>query len=100
MLVHFPRARCIGVSAVAGQIARGTLVLVCALAQNQAADVGAERFEQPPSRVKVTYLIQTVAPSFWAAPDYDAHRGSILGPSWGPRSASEAKRQEGKFIVT
>ena len=75
--MHLPRTHRIEASAVAEQIARGIVDLVYCRTRNLAADVGAKRFEQPPSRVKVVYLIQVVVPSFWTAPSYASYMDSL-----------------------
>ena len=60
--MHLPRTRRIEAAAVAEQLARGIVDLIYCRTQNQAADVGTKRFEQPNSWVNVIYLIQVVAP--------------------------------------
>eukprot|EP00959_Pyramimonas_sp_CCMP1952_P264171 5524079-Pyramimonas_sp.AAC.1 len=69
-LMHLPRTHRIDASAVAEQFARGALNLACRPTRDQAADIGAKRYEQPPSWTKVFYLVQVVAPTFWTAPSY------------------------------
>eukprot|EP00959_Pyramimonas_sp_CCMP1952_P366320 7672093-Pyramimonas_sp.AAC.1 len=57
--MHLPRTHRIDASAVAEQFARGTVNLVYSPTRGQAADIGAKRFEQPPSWVKVLYLCRS-----------------------------------------
>eukprot|EP00959_Pyramimonas_sp_CCMP1952_P263310 5506151-Pyramimonas_sp.AAC.1 len=51
-LMHLPRTHRVDASAVAEQFARGTVDLAYCPTHDQAADIGAKRFEQPPSWTK------------------------------------------------
>ena len=82
-LMHLPRTHRIDASAVAEQFARGTVDLVYTPTQDQAADIGTKRFEQPPSWVKVLYLVQIVTPTFWTAEDYKTYQSSLFEPGTG-----------------
>ena len=99
-LMHLPRTHRIDASAVAEQFSRGTVDLVYTPTQDQAADIGTKRFDQPASWVKVLYLTQIVAPSFWTSDSYKDYLdsqfegeqglpvqpGGILKPKLGPNS--------------
>ena len=101
-----PRTHRIDASAIAEQFSRGIVDLTYSPTQNQAADVGTKRFEQPPAWAKAIYLVQVVAPKFWTSPDYKSYLdsmfedglplkpGGILKPTLGPRSQI---RQGGKL---
>eukprot|EP00959_Pyramimonas_sp_CCMP1952_P110316 2307925-Pyramimonas_sp.AAC.1 len=66
-LMHLPQTHRMGAAAVAEQFARGIDLAHC-FARDQAAYVGAERFERPPSWAEVIYLIRVAAPTFWTVP--------------------------------
>eukprot|EP00959_Pyramimonas_sp_CCMP1952_P075111 1569377-Pyramimonas_sp.AAC.1 len=76
--MHLPRAHRADAPAVAGQLARGIIDMAYCPTQDQADDVGTERFDHFPSWAKVNYLVQVVAPTSWAASGYGSCAGSLF----------------------
>eukprot|EP00959_Pyramimonas_sp_CCMP1952_P282828 5912160-Pyramimonas_sp.AAC.1 len=77
-LMHLPRTHRIDAAATSEQFTRGVVHLQCERAQNEAADIGAERFTDPLAWVKVLYLANIISPKFWKINRYQDYLASMF----------------------